>query len=201
MFSGIVEQLGVVTACEPCEFGRTLYVDPAGRTHQPAAGDSVSVNGCCLTATDPGDRTGQLRFDVIQQTLRMTTLGDLKAGSRVNLEPAVTPTTMLSGHIVQGHVDGVGTVRAVTDLASERRLRIEPPSALMEYIISKGSVAADGVSMTLAEMGDSWFELALIPTTIERTTLGIVGEGDRVNLEADCVVKTVVSWLKNFHGK
>jgi riboflavin synthase alpha subunit len=201
MFSGIVEQLGVVTACEPCEFGRTLFVDPAGWTHRPAAGDSISVNGCCLTATDPGDRVGELRFDVIQQTLRMTTLGELKEGSRVNLEPAVTPTTMLSGHIVQGHVDGVGTVRAVTDLPSERRLRIEPPPPLMEFMIPKGSVAADGVSMTLAETGDSWFELALIPTTIERTTLGIVGAGDRVNLEADCVVKAVVTWLKNFHAK
>jgi riboflavin synthase len=199
MFSGIVQQLGVVTACEPVEFGAVLYVDPAGWSHQPAEGDSVSVNGCCLTMTDPGPRRGQLRFDVIRQTLRMTTLGDLEAGSRVNLEPAVTPATMLSGHIVQGHVDGVGVVRGVTNLPSERRLRIEPPGALMEYFVDKGSVAADGVSMTVADVGDTWFELALIPTTIERTTLGIVGEGDRVNLEADCVVKTVVSWLKNFH--
>jgi riboflavin synthase alpha subunit len=150
--------------------------------------------------TDPGSHEGRLRFDVIQQTLRMTTLGGLQAGDRVNLEPAVTPSTMLSGHIVQGHVDGVGLVRAVTNLPSERRLRIEPPAHLMEYIVDKGSIAADGVSMTLAERGDSWFELALIPTTIEKTTLGIVGQGDRVNLEADCVVKTVVSWLKEKKG-
>jgi riboflavin synthase len=199
MFSGIVEQLGVVTICEPCEFGETLYVDPAGWPHHPAAGDSISVNGCCLTVTDPGQRAGELRFDVIRQTLRMTTLGELEAGDRVNLEPAVTPSTMLSGHIVQGHVDGVGVVRKVTDLPSERRLRIEPPPHLREYIVDKGSIAADGVSMTVADLGETWFEMALIPTTIAKTTLGIVGEGDRVNLEADCVVKTVVSWLKNFH--
>ena len=198
MFSGIVEQLGVVTACEPCDFGSILYVDPAGWSHRPAPGDSISVNGCCLTMTDPGQRAGEFRFDVIRQTLRMTTLGDLAAGDKVNLEPAVTPATMLSGHIVQGHVDGVGRVRGVTDLPTERRLRIEPPSPLMEYIVDKGSIAADGVSMTVADLGEDWFELALIPTTIAKTTLGIVGEGDRVNLEADCVVKTVVSWLKKF---
>ncbi len=201
MFSGIVEQRGVVTTCEPCEFGRTLYVAPAGWAHHPAPGDSIAVNGCCLTMTDPGPRKGELRFDVIRQTLRLTTLGELEAGSRVNLEPAVTPATMLSGHIVQGHIDGVGVVRGVTDLPSERRLRIEPPPHLLEYIIEKGSIAVDGVSMTVADLGETWFELALIPTTIEKTTLGIVGDGDRVNLEADCVVKTVVSWLKNFHDK
>jgi riboflavin synthase len=201
MFSGIVEQLGVVTACEPCEFGAVLYVDPEGWSHHPAAGDSISVNGCCLTMTDPGERRGGLRFDVIRQTLRLTTLGDLGPGDRVNLEPAVTPATMLSGHIVQGHIDGVGAVRSVTDLPTERRLRIEPPLPLMEYIVDKGSIAADGVSMTVAEVGETWFEMALIPTTIARTTLGIVGEGGRVNLEADCVVKTVVSWLRNFHAK
>ncbi|MHC4421185.1 MAG: riboflavin synthase, partial [Planctomycetota bacterium] len=169
MFSGIVEQLGVVTACEPCEFGAILYVDPAGWSHHPAAGDSISVNGCCLTMTDPGERRGELRFDVIRQTLRLTTLGGLGPGDRVNLEPAVTPATMLSGHMVQGHIDGVGVVRGVTDLPSERRLRIEPPLPLMEYLVDKGSIAADGVSMTVAEVGETWFEMALIPTTIAKT--------------------------------
>lgn len=198
MFCGIVQQLGVVAACEPCQFGQTLYVDPAGWEHHAAPGDSIAVNGCCLTATHPGDREGELRFDVIRQTLQMTTLGGLGTGDRVNLEPAVTPQTMLSGHLVQGHIDGVGVVREVTADADERRLRIEPPPPLVEYIVDKGSIAIDGVSMTVAGLGETWFEVALIPTTIEMTTLGIVGEGDRVNLETDYVVKTVVSWLKRF---
>ncbi len=197
MFTGIVQQRGEVIAVEPCDFGQALDIDTGGWDHHPSPGDSIAVNGCCLTvARDAGQG---LRFDVIRQTLEMTTLGSLVVGAGVNLEPAVTPRTLLSGHLVQGHVDGVGVVRGVTDTKSERRLRLEPPVALLEYIVDKGSIAVDGVSLTVASLGDAWFEVALIPTTIEQTTLGAVDVGDRVNLETDCIAKTVVSWLKRMN--
>ena len=194
MFSGIVQRRGMVVAVEPCDFGQALDIDAGGWDYRPSPGDSIAVNGCCLTVA--GTTGGVLRFDVIRQTLDMTTLGSLAVGDGVNIEPAVTPQTLLSGHLVQGHVDGVGVVRQVTANESERRLRLEPPPALMEYIVDKGSIAVDGVALTVAELGDTWFDVALIPTTIEQTTLGEVDEGHRVNLETDCIVKTVVSWLK-----
>ena len=199
MFSGIVQHLGLVVAVRSCDFGQAIHIDPGGWEHCPSPGDSISVNGCCLTMTRPdpelaGERL--LRFDVIQQTLSVTTLGDLRVGDPVNLEPAVTASTMLSGHVVQGHIDGVGVLRRVVAGAEERRHRIEPPPALMEYIVDKGSIAVDGVSLTVAGLGPTWFEVALIPTTIEITNLGGLQEGARVNLETDYVAKIVVSWLK-----
>ncbi len=132
---------------------------------------------------------------MIHQTLGLTTLGELVVGDPVNLEPAVTPTTLLSGHVVQGHIDGVGLVGAVESAGNDRRLRIEPPQELMEYIIPRGSIAVDGVSLTVAELGGSFFEVALIPTTLDLTTLGRAEQGQRVNLETDYLVKTVVHWL------
>ena len=184
---------------EPCDFGQSLDIEPGDWDHRPACGDSISVNGCCLTVARTA-ATGRLGFDVIRQTLGVTTLGGLAAGTPVNLEPAVTPQTMLSGHIVQGHVDGVGAVARVTAEAGERRVRIEPPPALMEFVVDKGSIAIDGVSLTVAALGDSWFEVALIPTTIDLTTLGRLAQGDTVNIEADYIVKAVVSWLKKGAG-
>jgi riboflavin synthase len=195
MFTGIVQQLGEVTAVTPCDTGQSLHIDPRGWQTQLHPGDSVAVNGCCLTLTGP-DGGEKLRFDVIHQTLRTTALGGLSVGDPVNLEPAVTAATYMSGHLVQGHVDGVGRVRSVSTQAGERRLRIEPPVALMECIVDKGSIALDGVSMTVASRGDTWFEVALIPTTIERTNLGGMCEGRQVNIEVDYVAKIVVGWLK-----
>lgn len=201
MFSGIVQQLGIVAARQPNSFGQRLRIDPRGWSHHPAPGESIAVNGCCLTVTarppsEAGGRSGQFGFDVIRQTMEITTLGGLAEGAEVNLEAAVTPATLLGGHVVQGHVDGVGVVRGITTGESERRLRIEPPAELTEFIVDKGSIAVDGVSLTVAAVDDAWFEVALIPTTIEKTTLGRLEEGDRVNLETDYLVKAVVSWLK-----
>ena len=201
MFTGIVQQLAVVGDIQTTEFGRRLAIDSRGWPHQPAAGESVAVNGCCLTSTAPTDDREHsrsddlLRFDVIHQTLGLTTLGELAVGDPVNLEPAVTATTLLGGHVVQGHIDGVGVVGAVESAGSDRRLRIEPPPELMEYIIPRGSIAVDGVSLTVAEVGESFFEVALIPTTLDMTTLGRAEPGQRVNLETDYLVKAVVHWL------
>jgi len=198
MFTGIVQQLGVVDALEESDFGAVLRVDPRGWAHRPEVGDSISINGCCLTVAR---RIGEsLRFDVIRQTLSLTTLGSLRSGDRINLEHATTPATLLGGHIVQGHVEGVGAVSDVLQSEAEWRMRIEPPSTLMEFIVEKGSIAVDGVSLTLATVGPAWFEVALIPTTLERTTLGSRREGDRVNLETDCIARIVVSWLKRLHS-
>ncbi len=212
MFTGIVQQLGEVAAVTPCDSGKTLHIDPCGWETQPRQGDSVAVNGCCLTVTrcDGGEKGTDLfsgwkinlsplrllRFDVIHQTLQTTALGGLSVGDPVNLEPAVTASTLMSGHLVQGHVDGVGRVRTVSTETGEHLVRIEPPAALMECVVDKGSIAVEGVSLTIASRGDTWFEVALIPTTIEQTNLGGLRESRQVNIEVDYVAKIVVSWLR-----
>jgi riboflavin synthase alpha subunit len=198
MFTGIVQMLGEVMAVEQVDFGAVVRIDPKRWDHRPKAGESIAVNGCCLTATEPGTNAPphSLRFDVIQQTLRLTNLGDLRPGDPVNLEPAVTASSMLSGHIVQGHVDGVGETTAVQKDESEWRIRVQPPANLLDVIIDKGSVALDGVSLTVASLDDQSFEVALIPTTLEITTLGRAQVGTRFNIEADYVAKTVVHWLE-----
>ncbi len=203
MFTGIVQQVGEVAAVTLPDCGRTLHIDPGGWEAVAAPGDSVAVNGCCLTVTppDPGSAglapaARLLRFDVIRQTLRSTALGGLAVGDRVNLEPAVTAATLLSGHLVQGHIDGVGTVRSIRVDAGEHRVRLEPPPGLMEFIVDKGSIAIDGVSLTVASLADTWFEVALIPTTLDRTNLGGLREAGQVNIETDYVAKIVVSWMR-----
>ena len=203
MFTGIVQQVGVVATVTRSGCGRTLHIDPGGGEAVAAPGDSVAVNGCCLTVTppDPGSADDAaaarvLRFDVIQQTLRTTALGGLAVGDAVNLEPAVTAATLMSGHLVQGHIDGVGTVRSIRVDAGEHRVRLEPPPELMEFIVDKGSIAIDGVSLTVASIGETWFEVALIPTTLDLTNLGGLREAGRVNIEADYVAKIVVNWMR-----
>ena len=200
MFTGIVEHLGSVTEFRVVDFGVRLVIDAGAWSHRALSGESIAVNGCFLTvaalAGPPDDPGAILGFDVIRQTLDVTTLGDLTAGGRVNLEHAVTPTTMLGGHIVQGHVDGVAVVAAATKDETEWRLRIEPPAGLMEAIVDKGSVALDGVSLTVAASDETGFEVALIPTTLKVTTLGLVDVGSRMNIETDYVAKTVVNWLE-----
>ncbi len=203
MFTGIVQQVGLVAAVTRSECGLTLHIDPGGWENCPAPGHSVAVSGCCLTVTPPDHGSAALaptarvlRFDVMHQTLRTTALGGLAVGDRVNLEPAVTASTLMSGHLVQGHIDGVGTVRSVRLDAGEHRVRVEPPTELMEFIVDKGSIAIDGVSLTVASIGETWFEVALIPTTLDLTNLGGLREAGRVNLEADYVAKIVVSWLR-----
>lgn len=205
MFTGIVEHVGVVADLKPAAAGVRLTIDTRGWQNRPSPGGSVAVNGCCLTVVDEGPPAaeppgaGALQFDVVHQTLRTTTLGALAPGDKVNLERAVTPSQPLDGHFVQGHIDGVGTVTRVDRGEGDWRLRVEPPAELLEFIIEKGSVALDGVSLTVARLGESWFEIALIPTTIRRTILGSAEPGQQVNLETDYVAKTIVHWLKRSH--
>lgn len=188
MFTGIIQHRGEVVEAREVPFGRRLLVKTLGWSHSPAHGESIAVNGCCLTVTA---EDGTLAFDVIAQTLKLTTLGDLAAGDAVNLEPCVTPTSLMSGHIVQGHVDGVGRITRVKRGEDEVRLSVEIPDPLRDYVVPKGSVTIDGVSLTIAEITDDGLEVALIPTTLDLTTLGLVDTGTRVNLEMDMIVKTL----------
>ena len=198
MFTGLVQVVGTVTGVEPSAAGARLRVDPGRWSYLAAVGDSISVSGCCLTLASPPTGT-TLSFDVVHETLRLTTLGTLEPGSRVNLEHAARADTLLGGHVVQGHVDGLAEVVSVTR-SPEYRLTLRPPDALMEFMIPKGSVCIDGVSLTLARVdpGAGTFDVALIPTTLEKTTLAELAPGSRVNLETDILARTVVHWLRTY---
>jgi len=201
VFTGLIQAIGTIQAIEPTEAGARLAIDPGGWSHTPAAGASIAVSGCCLTVAEAsGAVGGRLLFDVVPETLDTTALGDARLGSGVNLEHAATAETLLGGHIVQGHVDGIAVVAGV-ETAGEWRVRLSPPAGLMKYITPKGSVCVDGVSLTIAAVepgAGGWFEVALIPETLERTTLAALEPGDRVNLEADTIAKTVVHYLENY---
>jgi riboflavin synthase len=209
MFTGLVQALGKVASVEPrpaaAGAGVRLLIDPLGWSYRPGLGDSIAVSGCCLTVAGlegPDGRPGSLwAFDAIPETLAKTTLGGLAPGSRVNLEHAATPTTLLGGHVVQGHVDGVAVVESVLT-EGEWRVRIRPPAELMEYMTPKGSVCVEGVSLTLARVEPrQWFEVALIPVTLEKTTLGDLRAGSSVNVEADAFAKTVVNWVRHYGSR
>ena len=198
MFTGIIQHLGKVAKLEPTQMGLKLVIDTNGWDHNPQLGESIAVSGCCLTVAE--FNTISLLFDVIQQTLNMTTLGELIVGSQVNIEPAVTANSMMSGHLVQGHIDGVGLVQEVARDDEESRVKIQPPDELLDYIIAKGSIAVDGISLTIADLGKTWFEIALIPTTLKLTALGEIEVGNKVNLETDYIAKTVVHYMRRSHS-
>ena len=190
MFTGIVEELGTVTGIEDQGDAVRLTVRAAVVLEDTGLGDSIAVNGCCLTvATRDG---ASWTADVMQESLDRTSLGGLAVGDRVNLERAVTAEKRLGGHIVQGHVDGVG--RVLRRSPSEHWEVVEvalPEGDLGKYLVDKGSVTVDGVSLTIIEAGDRSFSVSLIPETLSRTTLGSRGPGDAVNLEVDVLAKHV----------
>jgi len=205
MFTGLVQAVGRVLSLEDRDAGVRLLVDAGGWAYEPDPGASICISGCCLThAPAEGDPAGTLGFDVVAQTLRKTTLGRLETGAGVNLEASLRPCDPIGGHFVQGHVDGLGTVRQVTDEAGDRRLSIDVPRVptFADYLVPTGSIAVDGVSLTLASVADDGgtFTVALIPTTLERTTLGNLGAGDPVNLEADVLAKAVATCLRRHGG-
>jgi len=189
MFTGIIEELGSVAAIEPREQGLRLVVSANVVTKDSHDGDSIAVNGVCLTAL--GVTPDLFAADVSPETLERTTLGGLVVGSRVNLERAVTPSTRLGGHIVQGHVDARGTFLGAEDHGDFRTIRIGFPSVVAQYLVFKGSVAVEGISLTIAALTDNHFEIAIVPKTWEMTNLSTLKPGDAVNLEADVIAKYV----------
>jgi riboflavin synthase len=200
MFTGIVEELGTVEAIEPQTDAIRLTVRAATTLEGVRLGDSIAVNGCCLTvaATDATVGSGTWTADVMAETLAKTTLGELVPGERVNLERAVTVDKRLGGHIVQGHVDGVGTIVSRTPSEHWELVEIALPDGLARYLVEKGSITVDGVSLTVVSTGSApgpdptdTFTVSLIPETLARTTLGFRRPGDHVDLEVDVLAKYV----------
>jgi riboflavin synthase len=189
VFTGIIRELGRVAAVDGGADGVRLTVEAAGTAAQAATGDSVSIDGVCLTAVRVDD--GRIAFDAVPETLGRTTLGRLGAGDHVNIEPALRAGEPLGGHYVQGHVDAVGRVRSVEPEGDGVRIWIDAPEDVLRYCVEKGSVGVDGVSLTVADLDDTGFAVALIPHTLEATTLGALEPGDEVNLEADVLAKYV----------
>jgi riboflavin synthase len=190
MFTGLVEELGTVRAVKPNATGARLEIEAAAVLEAAVLGASIAVNGCCLTAVELGD--GWWAADAVEETLRRTCLGALAAGDRVNLERPVRLSDRLGGHIVQGHVDGVGQIAARTPLADgSTRLSVAADDSVLRYVVEKGSIAVDGVSLTVAAVDAKTFDFALIPHTATVTTLGIKGPGAPVNLEVDLLAKYV----------
>jgi riboflavin synthase alpha subunit len=196
MFTGIVERtVRVAGVADGTGFRRlSLAVDWT----DIALGQSVAVNGCCLTISAVAD--GVVSFDVIPETLSKTNLGLLNLGDRVNVERSLRAGDRLDGHFVQGHVDGRATLVDTIQERDEFRLRLELPAELAKYVIPKGSVSLDGVSLTVASLDGRTFEVALIPTTLQLTTLGDLARGWLYNFEADILAKTIVTWLERMQG-
>jgi riboflavin synthase len=197
MFTGIIKELGRVEEIESSDDGARLRIG-AELASELEAGDSVAVNGACLTATSVAE--GSFEADVMHQTLSLTTLGSLEASSPVNLELPLRPTDRLGGHVVQGHVDGTGTVADLSADGFAKRLRVELPEELLPYVVDRGSIAIEGVSLTIAGLTDSAVEVSLIPETLERTTLGALEPGDRVNVECDVLARYVRRQLETDRG-
>lgn len=198
MFTGLIEDVGKVESLDRSADGARLRISTQ-LAPEITEGDSIAVNGCCLTATSI-DAIG-FETEAMNRTLQVTALDALDTGSRVNLELAMKAGDRLGGHIVQGHVDGVGTVLQAEDDGFARRIRVELPQELLRYVVDKGSLTLNGVSLTTADLGDSWAEVSLIPETLERTNLGEAEPGSKLNVECDIVAKYVERLVAPFAGK
>jgi len=196
MFTGIIEELGTVAGFQDQGDAIRLTITASTVLADAAPGDSIAVNGCCLTITQHDGQTWTA--DVMQETLDKTSLYGVQQGDRVNLERAVTAEKRLGGHIVQGHVDGVGHVVRRTPSEHWEVVEIEMPPDLGRYLVDKGSVTVDGVSLTVVEAGETSFTVSLIPETLHRTTLGFRQPGDRVNLEVDVIAKHVEKLMRAY---
>ena len=190
MFTGLIQHRGTVASLDRDAEPARLRLDlPDALAARSAPGDSIAVDGACLTVVDL--EGGRAAFDVLTETLRRTTLGGLRPGDRVNLEPALRAGEPFGGHFVQGHVDGVGRIGAIEDLGGEWEMTFSAPAAVLETTVEKGSVAVDGISLTVAGLVEGGFRVAIIPETMERTGLGEKAAGASVNLEADVLGKYV----------
>lgn len=198
MFTGLIEEIGEITHIEPQEDAMRLTVRGPKVVSDAKHGDSIQVSGVCLTVVDQGDDF--FTADVMQQTLNMSTLGELGVGSKVNLERAARLDTRLGGHIVQGHVDGTATLASITPGEEWRVLRFTIDEDLAPLLVDKGSITVSGVSLTVSNISapdaaEHWFEVSLIPETLTATTLGLLSPGDRVNIETDIIARHVARML------
>jgi riboflavin synthase len=194
VFTGIVREIGVVLEAEDAGGGRSLVVGAPATAARTAIGGSVAVDGVCLTATAVED--GRISFHAVPETVARTTVGGRSTGERVNVEPALRAGEELGGHYVQGHVDGVGRVQSVEAEGEGLRVFVEAPDDVLRYCVAKGSITLDGVSLTVAELADDAFAVALVPHTLEHTTLAALEPGRAVNLEADVLAKYVERLLR-----
>jgi riboflavin synthase len=189
VFTGIVRERGRVVSIEGGDEGARLRIAAPQAAAEAAVGDSIALSGVCLTVVSVAD--GELEFDAVVETLRRSSLGRLEPGAHVNVEPALRVGEALGGHYVQGHVDAVGRVRSVEREGDGRLVRFDAPPEVLRYCVEKGSIAVEGVALTVTELDDDGFAVALVPHTLAETTLGGVGPGDEVNLEADVLAKYV----------
>jgi riboflavin synthase len=193
LFTGIIQDTGLVNGVARAGEDLTLVID-SPLLSRMGVGGSVAVNGTCLTAVSVSDSS--IEVNAIGETLARTSLGDMRQGDRVNLELPMTPDSMFDGHIVQGHVDGVATLRSITDEGESVRISVDAGREVMRYLVEKGSVTIDGISLTVAGLDEEGFEVAIIPHTREVTTLGTKTAGDKVNIEVDVLAKYVERLLQ-----
>jgi riboflavin synthase len=198
MFTGLIEDIGRIESLQSNDDGARVRI-ATRLASEIAEGDSVAVNGVCLTATAV-DADG-FETEAMNQTLTVTALGGLDSGDKVNLELAMKASDRLGGHIVQGHADGVGAIASIEDDGFARRLRVDLGPELLRYVVEKGSITLNGVSLTVADLGESWAVVSLIPETLERTTLGEAEVGGKLNVECDVVAKYVERLAAPFAGK
>lgn len=202
MFTGIIQATGKVISLSPQGAGKRLTIDRSTWKKPSVAfnhGDSICISGVCLTLIAFDQNT--MSFDVVAETLEQSTIGSLTPGDSVNLEPSLTPTTPMGGHFVQGHIDGTGKITKINASPGEWRITITPPKNLMDFIVPKGSITLNGISLTIASASADTFDIALIPTTLDLTTLGQAKEGDAINIETDILSRTIVHHLKRMAGK
>jgi len=198
MFTGIVEETGVVECIRPGSRSTELFIRPQTIGRWLRVGNSLAVNGACLTVA--AKRETLLRFDVLNETMNRTNFGELERGSLVNLERPLRADGRLDGHFVQGHVDGTGVVRRYEKSGTDYVLEVKAPRALMRYVVEKGSIAVDGISLTVAALGRDWFRIWIIPHTHEVTNLHARRAGQRVNLEVDMLAKYLEKFLAGRRG-
>lgn len=194
MFTGLVHGMGIIVSVRPQGPGATLRLDTKGTVSDVGLGDSIAINGVCLTATSIENKD-VLSFDVSSETLKHTVLGRLRPGERVNLEPSLRASDRMGGHFVTGHVDAVGTIRARQAEGQAERITIEVSPEIAAQLVPKGSVAVDGISLTVVDVAERTFTLVIIPHTGALTTIGIKGPGDAVNIETDIIGKYVARHL------
>jgi len=194
MFTGLVAELGEAVSLKKQAKGAVLEVRASGTASGAAIGDSIAISGACLTVT--GIRDAAMSFDLSDETLQSTTLGSLKPGDRVNLESSLRADSKLGGHFVTGHVDAVGKIRSKKKAGEAFKVEIEAPPEVMDFLVEKGSVAVDGISLTVVDVLSGSFTVVIIPHTAEVTTIGFKGPGDAVNLEADILGKYVLRFLE-----